>query len=394
MKKSVATKILSFTLVFIFTVWAVIPRKSQEDLEVFSQESRCSASVRNDYRLEFPQIGAESIAVIDADSRSLLFAKGEGIIRGMASTTKIMTALVAIENCDVDTEFTIPAQAVGIEGSSVYLIEGERLTLRELLYCLLLESGNDAATAIAVCVGGSVENFVAMMNARAEEMGLEHTHFTNPHGLNDHEHGTTAEELALITAEAMEYPLFCEISATKSFKVRRDGKENARVLTNHNKLLGNYEGAVGVKTGYTQKDGKCLVSAATRNGLTLIVVTLKDSSPIANHKRLLDHSFECFEMRKIAEAGEISSLVSLENGVSDFVTLANAEDISVCLPKGAKFQIELKLPDSLEAPVSEGEILGEAIVSCQGKEVYVINLEVSESIKAKEKSFWEKLFGE
>lgn len=394
MKKSVAMKIVSFTLVFIFTLWAVIPRGRPAESGAFAEAQQCSASAKNDYRIDMPQIGAESAIVIDADSRSLLFAKGESIIRGMASTTKIMTALVAIENCDPDAEFAIPAQAVGIEGSSVYLIEGERLTLRELLYCLLLESGNDAATAIAICVGGSVEGFVNMMNSRAEEMGLKHTHFTNPHGLNDPDHHTTAHELALITAEAMEYPLFCEITATKSLKVRRDGKENGRILTNHNKLLRNYEGAMGVKTGYTIADGKCLVSAARRNGLTLIAVTLKDNSPVPNHKKLLDHGFESFEMRKIAKAGEISSQVPLENGVADFVTLCNSQDVSVCLPKGAKFQIELHIPDSTEAPVSRGEALGEARVLCDGKEVYIIYLEISKSVDVKEKSFWEKLFGD
>ena len=264
----------------------------------------------------------------------------------MASTTKIMTALVAIENCHPDVEFQIPAEAVGVEGSSVYLAKDEPLTLRELLYCLLLESGNDAATAIAVCVGGSLEGFVDLMNQRAEEMGLTQTHFANPHGLNDSQHYTTAEELALITAEAMDYPLFREIVATKTFNVRRNGKENGRTLYNHNKLLGNFEGAVGVKTGYTIKDGKCLVSAAERDGLLLIAVSLKDSSPIAHHKIMLENAFDKFENRKLANRGDITTSLPVIDGEKDFVSLTNDDNIEVCLPKGSVSLIgNLPFPD-------------------------------------------------
>ncbi len=393
MRKSVVAKIFSVVLALILILWWIMPRPAETERPTFKPALITASAIRNDYSLELPQIGAESVAVIDAESRSLLFSKGAGIIRGMASTTKIMTAFVAIENGSIDQEFAIPKEAVGIEGSSVYLAEGEKLTLRELLYCLLLESGNDAATAIAICVGGSVEEFVNMMNSRAAEMGLEHTHFTNPHGLSDYEHHTTAEELALITAEAMEYPLFNEIISTKSFKVRRNGEANGRILTNHNKLLGSYEGAFGVKTGYTQKDGKCLVSAAERDGFRVIAVSLKDNSPTANHKILLDLAFEKFSKVRVAKAEEIKATLPLNGGEQEFVTLCNTDDVWVCLPKGESFQIELTLPEYADAPVCQGEIFGEARVLCKGKEVYIINLEITETVKIKEKSFWEKLFG-
>jgi len=393
LRKTVRTKIISVVLTFILTMLWIIPRQQEGEQPVFKPDVISASATRNDYCLNLPQIGAESVAVIDAESRSLLFAKGEGIIRGMASTTKIMTALVAIENGNLHREFVIPKEAVGIEGSSVYLAEGEKLTLLELLYCLLLESGNDAAIAIAICVGGGVEEFVNMMNSRAKEMGLKHTRFTNPHGLSDYEHHTTAEELALITAEAMEYPLFNEIVSTKSFKVRRNGTANGRILTNHNKLLGNYEGACGVKTGYTQRDGKCLVSSAERDGLKVIAVTLKDNSPTANHKILLDLAFERFSMVRIAKAGDIKSTLPLTGGEQEFVNLCNPKDVWVCLPKGEDFKIELNLPESADAPVCEGEIFGEARVLCKGKEVYIINLEITETVKIKETSFWERLFG-
>ena len=387
------SKVLSVSLAFILTLLWVLPRNTETAKPTFKPTLLTASAIRNDYSLELPKIGAESIAVIDAESRSLLFAKGAGIIRGMASTTKIMTALVAIENGNLNQEFAIPKEAVGIEGSSVYLAEGEKLTLLELLYCLLLESGNDAATAIAICVGGSVEEFVDLMNSKAEELGLKHTHFTNPHGLSDYEHHTTAQELAFITAEAMEYPIFRQITATKNFNVRRDGNENGRMLTNHNKLIGVYDGILGVKTGYTQRDGKCLVSAAERDGLRVIAVSLKDNSPTANHKILLDLAFEKFSKVRVAKAGEITATLPLNNGEKEFVTLCNTDEVWVCLPKGEKFQIELTIPETADAPVCEGEIFGEARVLSKGKEVYIINLEITETVKIKEKNFWERLFG-
>lgn len=352
-----------------------------------------NTEIKLDYCRDMPENGAGSAIVIDAESRSVLFEKNADMIRGMASTTKIMTALVAIENCLPTEEFAIPKEAIGVEGSSVYLLEGEKLTLQELLYCLLLESGNDAAVAIAICVGGSIEAFADMMNARAEELGLTDTHFSNPHGLSDYEHHTTARELAIITAEALKYPLFEEIVATKSFKVRYDGTENGRVLSNHNKLLNSYEGCIGVKTGYTEKDGKCLVSAAEKDGLRVIAVTLDDPSPTAAHTELLNAAFDNFCRLEIAKAGEITACIPVENGESGFVEVCNTSAISVCLPKGAEYSIELNLPEKLSAPVEQGLICAQGRVVSNGKEVYIISLETIEAIKEKDKSFWEKLFG-
>lgn len=394
MRKFTTHKILSFFLALGLCFRFVFPPHTDDGLDAFAPSATPSAALKNDYCLELAGINAESAVVMDAKSRSVLFSKGKEIARGMASTTKIMTALVAIESCHPDKEFTVPPQAVGIEGSSVYLSAGEPLTLKELLYCLLLESGNDAATAIAICVGGSQEEFVDMMNARAEEMGLKSTRFANPHGLSHEGHYTTAEELALITAEAMEYPLFREIVATKSYTVRRNGKENQRLLNNHNKLLGTYEGALGVKTGYTQKDGKCLVSAAERDGLLLIAVSLKDPAPTSTHKRMLDAAFEGFQRVAAAERGDISARVAVNGGERDFAVLYNDEDVILCLPKGEKFEISLSLPESINAPVLESEVYGTAKVTCKGETVYIINLASADAIKIKEKGLWESLFGD
>ncbi len=347
-----------------------------------------------EYNAKMPENGARCAIVIDGKSGSVLFQKNADEKRGMASTTKIMTALVAIENCDPDREYLIPKEAVGIEGSSVYLKEGEPLTMRELLYCLMLESGNDAATAIALCCGGSVENFAKMMNSRATEMGLKNTHFSNPHGLSDETHKTTARELAIITAKAYEYPLFREIVSAKTAKVRYDGVENGRTLVNHNKLLFGYDGAIGVKTGYTMADGKCLVSAAERDGLFLIAVTLNDSSPTSTHKKLLDAGFEQFEQVGIAQKGELTALIPINDAESSFLSICNMKDISVCLPKNAEVDIMLKLPKDINAHIDAGDIVGKAVCVSGGKEVYIISFEAQETIEVRKKSFFEKLFGE
>lgn len=347
-----------------------------------------------DFGLRSPLNAAKSSIVIDARNGNVLFSDNADEKRGMASTTKIMTALTAIESCDPDTEFAMPAEAVGVEGSSVYLKEGEPLTLRELLYCLMLESGNDAATAIAVCLSGSVENFASEMNLRADELGLKNTHFANPHGLSDENHYTTARELAIITAEAMKYPLFREIVSTKSYSVRYCGKENGRRLTNHNKLLSGYEGASGVKTGYTAKDGRCLVSSAERNGMFIIAVTLCDPFPTSTHKTLLDAAFDSFEQTALAEACEITAEIPVVNGEKPSVTAVNSERASICLPKGARVVTELIIPESLEAPVESNRIVAYAVFSYSGKEVYIINLETIGSTDKKKVSFFKKIFGD
>ncbi len=333
-----------------------------------------------DFEKSIPETTAQCAIVIDAESRNVLYSKNADIPRGMASTTKIMTALVAIENSNVNQEFLIPKEAVGIEGSSVYLTEGEPLTMIELLYCLLLESGNDAATAIAICCAGSEEAFVELMNQRAAELELNNTRFSNPHGLSDSNHKTTARELAIITAEAMEYPLFCEIVSCKTKKVRYRGNKDGRSLVNHNKLLFGFEGAIGVKTGYTTTDGKCLVSAAERDGLRLIAVTLSDSNATNTHKTLLNTAFENFESRLLASAGSIQTYIPLNNRKGEFAYCCNPNDVYICLPKGAEFTIEITESEGTSTPLETGTPIAKAVCLYQGKEIYIIYLETIKEI--------------
>lgn len=328
-------------------------------------------------------------AVITDESGRILFEQNAHTRRGMASTTKIMTALLAIENSMPDRAVTIPKEACGIEGSSVYLSEGEILTMRELLYCLLLESGNDAAAAIAIELSGSTQRFAELMNERAAELGLTDTHFANPHGLSDSEHYTTAYELAVITAEAMKYPLFREIIATKSCTVGGNGSR-LRYLVNHNKLLWTYPDACGVKTGYTIADGKCLVGYAERDGLGLISVTLGDTSPTMTHTSFFEFGFNNYV--PVAAEGVIRTEVVLQNSP----VLCSAEGYcgsSFCIPTDSEMSVEI-VPCTVYAPVNTGDTVARAIYRCDGAIVYIIDLKSTSCILPDRISIYQKYFGE
>ena len=238
-----------------------------------------------------PITSAASYAVFDPVSGDFIVEGDANTRRPMASTTKIMTALVVLEHCDLTATVTVPAEAVGVEGSSIYLYKGERITVRDLLYGLMLSSANDAATALAIYTAGSEANFVALMNEKAASLGLSNTHFCNPHGLHHAEHYTTARDLASLAAAALEHPVFADIVATKRYSALQKDTEASRLFLNHNRLLRQLEGTIGVKTGYTKAGGRCLVSAARRNGLTLIAVTLNDPTDWKDHTALLEWGF-------------------------------------------------------------------------------------------------------
>ncbi len=236
---------------------------------------------------------------MDADTGALLYARHPDNPGLIASTTKIMTAWLACQAGDLDRPVTVPAEAVGVEGTSLYLKEGETLTREELLYGAMVQSGNDAALALAIDVGGSEAAFVERMNEAARRLGLQNTHYANPHGLDSEGNYSTARDLALLTAKALENPDFLRICGTKSVKVAGE-----RVLTNHNKLLWRCPGCIGVKTGYTRAAGRLLVSAARREGRTLICVTVNDPADWQDHVALLDWGFARYEARPVAVKGE------------------------------------------------------------------------------------------
>jgi D-alanyl-D-alanine carboxypeptidase len=246
---------------------------------------------------------AEAAALIDVESGRLLYSHNGDKRMRIASLTKIMTAIVAIEHGDLSDIIKTGRRAAGKEGSSIYLRVGDEMSLHHLLYGLMLRSGNDAAVAIAEHVGGSEEGFVHLMNEKARELGLENTHFMNPHGLDHDDHYSSANDLARLTAYALRNPVFREIVKTRVKKVPNHNAEWDHVWTNKNKMLLMYEGADGVKTGYTKLAGRCLVSSATRNGQQLAAVTLNDGDDWADHRKLLDWGFEHYPLLTIAEEG-------------------------------------------------------------------------------------------
>ncbi|OBY80605.1 peptidase M15 [Paenibacillus sp. KS1] len=255
-------------------------------------------------RIAPPSTAARAAALIDVASGRVLYSHNGKQELPMASTTKVMTAIVAIEHGRLEDKVKATSRAVGKEGSSIYLRLGEEMSLNHLLYGLMLRSGNDAAVAIAEHVGGSEEGFVHLMNEKAKLLGLEHTQFRNPHGLDEKGHYTTAEDLARISAYALHNATFREIVRTRTKKAPNTIDNWDYVWGNKNKMLHLYEGADGVKTGYTKGALRCLVSSATRNGQQLVAVTLNDSRDWEDHRRMLDYGFQAFPQAKIVEEGQ------------------------------------------------------------------------------------------
>ena len=340
---------------------------------------------------------AGSAVLLDASGQTVrtLWEQNADKRRGPASTTKIMTALIAAERMPLSAKITVTKEAVGVEGSSVYLTEGEVFTLEELLCCTLLESANDAAVAVAIAVGGSIENFAALMNAKCEELGLVDTHFTNPHGLDDDEHYTTARELGIIAAAALENEALRKIFSTYKMTVAApDG--GVRMLINHNRLLRSIDGCIGVKTGYTKSNGRCLVSAAERDGLRLIAVTLDDGNDWHDHTMMLEAGFEAYERVELCEYTNITlPEIDVTDGEQSRVRTAVTDSVFVTLPKsGAKIECKIDSVSSLPAPLSRGQGVGEVIFTCGGKEIARVSLVTAyAAAKKKEKGFWDRLFG-
>lgn len=335
-------------------------------------------------------VSARKAILVDTATGRVLYEKNADTQSLIASTTKIMTALVICEQCNVLDRMRIPKEAVGIEGSSMYLREGEVLTIQELLYGLMLHSGNDAAVALALYCGGTVEGFAELMNDKARSLGMTQSHFENPNGLDAPGHYSTARDLAILAAYAMENPIFYKTVSAKSVTI------GERYLRNHNKLLWQVEGADGVKTGYTRAAGRILVSSATREGRRLVAVTINAPDDWNDHKHLLEEGFSGFEVKRIVNAGDCVGLVQVAGGQTDYVELLAAENFDFALTAEEKPEMVFSGPGFVYAPVTEGAEAGYAHVCIDGKSVGKIPLvygETVEQTREKEKSFWEKLLG-
>ena len=335
-------------------------------------------------------IGARAI-MLDALTGRVIYEKNADEQSLIASTTKIMTALIVCEQCNVLDRMRIPKEAVGIEGSSMYLQEGEVLTIQELLYGLMLRSGNDAAVALAIYCGGTVEGFAELMNDKARLLGMENSHFVNPNGLDAPEHYSTAADLAVLAAYAMENPIFCKTVSAKSVTVGQ------RQLTNHNKLLWRVEGADGVKTGYTKAAGRILVSSATRQGRRLIAVTINAPDDWNDHAFLLEDGFEDFRVRSLVSAGDVLGTVEIAGGQQGRVQLLAAEDFAYAMRETEESEVQISGRGFVYAPVTEGADAGFAHIYVDGKpvgEVPLVYGDTVEMTEETEKSFLQKLFGD
>ena len=338
--------------------------------------------------IEADAVSAQKAYVLDAVSGRVLYEKNATERSLIASTTKIMTALIVCERCNVLDRMRIPKEAVGIEGSSMYLQEGEVLTLQELLYGLMLSSGNDAAVALAIYCGGTVEGFAELMNDKARNLGLTGTHFENPNGLDSPGHYSTAKDLAKLAAYAMENPIFYKTVSTKNVKA------GERYLTNHNKLLWRVEGADGVKTGFTKAAGRILVSSATREGRRLIAVTIDDPDDWDDHAALLEEGFSRYTVQRVVTTGEYVDTIEVVGGENHKVQVLAAENFDYALAPDERPQLALPGPGFVYAPAVEGADAGYAYVLIEGKavgKVPVVYGATIEQTPTEERSFWQKL---
>lgn len=320
-------------------------------------------------------ISAECAILIDGETGRVLYEKQAEEKSLIASTTKIMTALVICEQTNVLDRVKIPKEAVGIEGSSMYLREGEVLTVQELLYGLMLQSGNDAAVALAIYCGGTVEGFTELMNDKAHRLGMTQSHFANPNGLDSPGNYSTARDMALLTAYAMQNPIFAQTVSTKTITI------GERCLRNHNKLLWQLEGANGVKTGYTKAAGRILISSVTRMGRQLIAVTFNDPNDWQDHKDLIEDGFSRFTVQKLIQKGQTLGQLELAGGQEESVDLIAAEDFSYSLAQGERVTISLPEAGFAYAPVAEGEEAGFAHILVDGTAVAKVPLVYGKTIE-------------
>lgn len=357
---------------------------------VFAAEAPQEASANT----QGPSVSAQCAAVLHMDTGEVLFVKNGDERRAMASTTKIMTALLTLEEAAVENrEVEITREMVLVEGSSMGLREGDRLTLRDLAVGMLTVSGNDAANSAAIAISGSREAFVERMNQRAQELGLENTHFETPSGLDGETHYSTALDMAKLAAAAMQNPDFASIAGSKTAKVTFLSPEKTVTYQNHNKLLSLYEGCTGVKTGYTKKAGRCLVSAAERDGVRLVAVTLNAPDDWNDHAALLDYGFSKMTTLTFDESN-YSCKVPVA-GVGEITACGSSEAVTAALPvsqQGAVRRV-VELERFLYAPIKKGEQVGTVRYLLGERTIAELPLLAAEnaSLPQRNPSWWERV---
>ncbi len=339
-------------------------------------------------------ISAQTAALVDVESGRVLYTKNERQQMKIASLTKIMTAIVAIENADLNSIVKTSNKASGVEGSSIYLKVDEKMKLHDMLYGLMLRSGNDAATAIAEHVSGSMEDFVVKMNEKAVEIGMTNTKFTNPHGLDWGEGNySTAADMGTLLAYCLRNPVFKEIVSTKVKKVPWDGEEYDRIFYNKNKMLNLYPGGDGVKTGYTVRAGRCLASSASRDNWQLATIVLNAPDWWRDSSNLLDYGFTTYKREPVLQINKPLQKVSVKKGKEDNIHVVATKEIFYPVTEEEKdqFSYEWKIPESVKAPIKKDQQIGNVVVSFQEEIIAIIPLYSDREVE--KKSLFERFLG-
>ena len=399
-------KKLKIIFILLITVSSLVSTVCADDVDnevendIENQIVEASAQVQN-----FPNINSRRYAVFDRTSKQVLFGKNENIKGAMASTTKMMTAIIVLENANLEEEVQVSAKSAGTGGSRLGLKTGDKITINNLLYGLMLRSGNDAAIALAESVGGSVSGFADMMNEKAKELNLTSTHFVTPHGLDNSEHYTTAVELAKIADYAMENEMFCKIVGTKIATIYINGYE--KQIANTNELLGNLNGVVGIKTGFTNNAGRCLVTETRRDNMDIIVVVLgADTKKFRTQDsvKLIEYTYSNYEMVDVENLikNEFENWkninlkrIKIIKGKSNVINLRLSEieikQMAINKSDIDKIKVETNCMTMLDAPINENTKMGTMQISLNGKIIESVDLLTNEKITKKE---WKDYFKE
>ena len=341
------------------------------------------------FSINVDALSAQKAIVMDGDTGHVLYSKNPDERSLIASTTKIMTALIVCERCNVLDRVRVPKEAVGVEGSSIYLREGEILTVQELLYGLMLHSGNDAAIALAIYCGGTVEGFAQLMNDKARFLEMHNTNFENPHGLDNQHHYSTARDLAILASYAMDNPIFAKTVSTKNVNI------SGRTLKNHNKLLWLADGAEGVKTGYTRAAGRILVSCVKRKDRRVVMVTINAPDDWNDHLVLANQAFLHYAKSCVIKAGDVVGYVDVFCGAKEKVELIASTDCYCTLADWEKPEITLQTTGAVYAPVVCGQDAGAAYVQVDGTTIGKFAVQFGDTVElqvTQKKNFLEKIF--
>jgi len=335
---------------------------------------------------EVPNVAAAAAVLIDAASGRVIFEMNAHQRLPQASTTKITTAIVAIEQeKDLQKKVRVPDDFVNPGEAGIWLEAGEEQTVEGLLHAMMLRSANDAAAMLAIDVGGSEAGFAQLMNKKVQEMGLQDTHYMNPHGLHHPDHYSSAYDLAMLAREGMKYPLFRKLVVTERFVLPWGNHEYSRVVYNHNRLLTRYPDADGVKTGYTKEAGSCLVGSATRDGLQLIAVVLDASLMYDQVAALLDYGFANYQLEPVLDSGKMMGKIPVSHGRQSEITVVASRSISAALRRSGDDQVDqvVELPDILDAPVEAGQVVGTVSLKIDEATTTQVDLVAVESVARK-----------